>query len=60
MEISYQSAYDANQDKDKIMRKAEFIFAKILKVVFAFLFMLLKLTWNIIKGVLKTFGVPIG
>jgi len=60
MEISYQSEYDANQDKEKYIRRAEFILARILKVVFAFLLMLLKLTWDILKGVLKTFGVPIG
>jgi len=60
MEVSYQSAYDADQDKAKYMRKVEFIFARILKVIFAFLLMLLKLTWDITKGVLRTFGIPIG
>lgn len=60
MEVSYQSEYDAKQDQDKYLRRAEYIFARVLKVIFSFLIMLLKLTWNIIKGVLKTFGIPIG
>ncbi len=60
MEISYQSEYDAKQDQDKYMRKAEFILASVLKVVFNFLIMLLKLAWTIIRNVLRTFGIPIG
>lgn len=60
MEVSYQSAYDAEQDKTKYLRRAEFIFAKILKVVLSFLLMLLKLAFDILKGVLRTFGIPIG
>ena len=60
MEVSYQSEYDAKQDQDKYMRKAEFIFAKVLKVIFNFLIMLLKLVWTITRNVLRTFGIPIG
>ena len=60
MEVSYQSEYDAKQDQEKYMRKAEFILARVLKVVFNFLIMLLKLVWTITRNVLRTFGIPIG
>jgi len=51
--------YEENINRREMMNKGEFILAKILKVIFNFAGLILKLIIDIIKNVLRIFGVPI-
>jgi len=60
MQVQFENEYDAELEKQKILKKAEFILAKILRAIFSLIKLLLKLTWDVAKGVLRTFGIRVG
>lgn len=54
-----EDQYELSQQKQKWMRRAEFAFVQFLRLIFAFLKLILNMVIMVIKGVLKVFGVPI-
>lgn len=52
--------YDLEIKKQQYQQKGMFILSKIMKVFVALIKLVLTIVWGVTKGVLKTFGVPIG
>lgn len=52
-------AYEAQQKSEKYQRNFQYYFAMVLKGLMYIVTMVTKLLWQVTKGVLKTFGVPI-
>lgn len=55
-----ENEYDLEIKKLKFRQKIEFYLAKIFQGIFYILGILLKLAIDVIKGVLRTLGLPIG
>lgn len=59
MPISSDQEYELDQQRNKWMKRVEFVFVQIIRVIVYFIKLMLRLVWGIIKTLLQTFGLPI-
>lgn len=52
--------YDLEIKKQQYQQKGMFVISRIMKVFVYLIKLVLTMVWGVTKGVLKTFGIPIG